>query len=127
MSYVSSVEQLEKIYGVASPNATEKEIDYVDDIYRPFIEKAPFVALATVADEGIDCSPRGDEVGFVRIADEKNAYHARSSRQQSHRQSAQHHSGPAHFFHVYDPRQQHSFARQRASKDFDRRRTAEEL
>ena len=71
MSYVSSVEQLEKIYGVASPNATEKEINYVDDIYRPFIEKAPFVALATVADEGIDCSPRGDEAGFVRIADEK--------------------------------------------------------
>jgi PPOX class probable FMN-dependent enzyme len=35
------------------------------------IEKSPFAALATVGPEGIDCSPRGDLPGFVRIQDEK--------------------------------------------------------
>ena len=39
--------------------------------YRAFIEAAPFVALATRGPEGLDCSPRGDGPGFVRIRDEK--------------------------------------------------------
>ncbi len=33
------------------------------------IQASPFVALATVGPEGLDCSPRGDLPGFVRIAD----------------------------------------------------------
>ncbi len=33
------------------------------------IEASPFVALATSGPEGLDCSPRGDVAGFVRIAD----------------------------------------------------------
>ena len=39
--------------------------------YRAFIEAAPFFALSTVGPEGVDCSPRGDEPGFVRVADER--------------------------------------------------------
>src|SRR5262249_54774573 len=39
--------------------------------YRAFIEAAPFVAIATCAPEGLDCSPRGDAPGFVRLHDEK--------------------------------------------------------
>jgi PPOX class probable FMN-dependent enzyme len=35
------------------------------------IDKSPFVALATCGPEGLDCSPRGDLPGFVRIHDEK--------------------------------------------------------
>ena len=35
------------------------------------IEKSPFAALATAGPEGLDCSPRGDLPGFVRIHDEK--------------------------------------------------------
>jgi PPOX class probable FMN-dependent enzyme len=35
------------------------------------IEKSPFVALATSGPEGLDCSPRGDLPGFVRIHDAK--------------------------------------------------------
>ncbi|MFP3570647.1 pyridoxamine 5'-phosphate oxidase family protein, partial [Paraburkholderia sp. SIMBA_030] len=40
-------------------------------LYRQMIEAAPFVALATVGPEGLDCSPRGDIGGVVRIIDEK--------------------------------------------------------
>ena len=68
---VTSVEQLEAIYGQPSGAAVLKEIDHVNAEYRAFIEAAPFFALSTNGPEGVDCSPRGDEPGFVRVADEK--------------------------------------------------------
>ncbi len=71
MSVVTSVEQLEAIYGLTNDASTVKVADRVTPLYRAFIEKAPFAALATIGPEGIDCSPRGDRPGFVRIADEK--------------------------------------------------------
>ncbi|WP_306419209.1 pyridoxamine 5'-phosphate oxidase family protein, partial [Methylobacterium radiotolerans] len=30
---------------------------------------SPFAVLATAGPEGLDCSPRGDQPGFVRVAD----------------------------------------------------------
>jgi hypothetical protein len=39
--------------------------------YRAFIEAAPFFALASNGPDGLDCSPRGDPAGFVRVLDEK--------------------------------------------------------
>jgi PPOX class probable FMN-dependent enzyme len=68
---VTSVEQLEAIYGHASGAAVWKEIDHVNNSYRAFIEAAPFFVLASVGPEGVDVSPRGDEPGFVRVVDEK--------------------------------------------------------
>jgi len=35
------------------------------------IDKSPFAALATSGPEGLDCSPRGDLPGFVRVHDDK--------------------------------------------------------
>lgn len=71
MSVVTSVEQLEAIYGLTNDASTVKLADHVTPLYRAFIEKAPFAALATVGPEGIDCSPRGDLPGFVRVHDAK--------------------------------------------------------
>ncbi len=68
---INSVEQLEELYGQPVPRSLIKEIDYISEHYRPFIEKSPFVVLATVGPEGLDCSPRGDPAGFVRVADKK--------------------------------------------------------
>ena len=68
---VTSIAQLEAIYGQPSGAAVWKEIDHINAGYRAFIEAAPFFALATNGPEGIDCSPRGDDPGFVRIADAK--------------------------------------------------------
>src|SRR5690242_8347526 len=68
---ITSVEQLEAIYGQPSGAAVWKEIDHINAGYRAFIEAAPFFALATNGPEGIDCSPRGDDPGFVRVADER--------------------------------------------------------
>ena len=68
---VTSIEQLESIYGDPPTTSLVKEIDYISQHYRAFIEKTPFVTVATCGPEGLDCSPRGDPSGFVRVADEK--------------------------------------------------------
>ena len=68
---VTSVEELERLYGKPAPGAITKEIDHISYHYRQFIEAAPFVVVATVGPEGLDCSPRGDPPGFVRVADAK--------------------------------------------------------
>jgi PPOX class probable FMN-dependent enzyme len=68
---IASIDELEAIYGLPSGAAVFKEIDHVNAQYRAFIEGAPFFVLATVGPEGLDCSPRGDAPGFVRVADER--------------------------------------------------------
>jgi PPOX class probable FMN-dependent enzyme len=68
---VTSIAQLEVLYGLPAGAAVFKEIDHVNAEYRAFIAAAPFFALASNGPEGIDCSPRGDDPGFVRVADPK--------------------------------------------------------
>jgi hypothetical protein len=70
MSVIATVEQLEAIYGFPGESSTVKVADRVTPSYRVLIEKSPFAALATSGPEGLDCSPRGDLPGFVRIHDE---------------------------------------------------------
>ena len=70
MSVIATVEQLEAIYGFPGESSTVKVADRVTPSYRALIEKSPFAALATSGPEGLDCSPRGDLPGFVRIHDE---------------------------------------------------------
>ncbi len=71
MPLIATIEQLEAIYGQTNDASTVKVADRVTPSYRVMIEKSPFAALATVGPEGLDCSPRGDLSGFVRIHDEK--------------------------------------------------------
>ncbi|MGJ4888045.1 pyridoxamine 5'-phosphate oxidase family protein [Bradyrhizobium sp. HKCCYLRH3099] len=71
MSIITTIEQLEAIYGKTGLASTAKVADRVTPHYRVMIEKSPFVALATCGPEGLDCSPRGDLPGFIRIHDDK--------------------------------------------------------
>jgi hypothetical protein len=71
MSVIATIEQLEAIYGHPNDASTVKVADRVTPAYRVLIDKSPFAALATCGPEGLDCSPRGDLSGFVRIPDEK--------------------------------------------------------
>jgi len=68
---VGTTEALEQLYTDAPHGpALIKESDRITPQYRKLIEAAPFVVLATSGPEGLDCSPRGDPPGFVRVADE---------------------------------------------------------
>lgn len=69
--FVTSIETLERIYGQPYGPSIAKETDRITAHYRAFIEAAPFFALASAGPEGLDCSPRGDAPGFVRVHDEK--------------------------------------------------------
>jgi PPOX class probable FMN-dependent enzyme len=68
---VTSVEALETLYGQPNGASTVKEVDYLTPEYAALIAASPFATLATVGPEGLDCSPRGDRPGFVRIVDDR--------------------------------------------------------
>lgn len=63
--------ELEAIYGRPVEAATVKEVNWITPHYRAYIEASPYAALATSGPEGLDCSPRGDRPGFVRVHDAK--------------------------------------------------------
>jgi PPOX class probable FMN-dependent enzyme len=69
---ITTMEQLEALYdeGVYPP-AKHKEVDRITMAYRKLVEASPFCALATIGPDGLDCSPRGDPAGFVRVVNEK--------------------------------------------------------
>ncbi len=50
----------------------EKIADRLNPLTRQFVERSPFVVVASGRpDGGLDVSPRGDPAGFVRILDER--------------------------------------------------------
>ncbi|CAN5821350.1 pyridoxamine 5'-phosphate oxidase family protein [soil metagenome] len=71
MPTLTTIEDLEALYGQPGPASTLKELDHLNAEYRAVIEASPFAALATVGPEGLDFSPRGDAGEVVRVADAK--------------------------------------------------------
>jgi uncharacterized protein len=68
---ITTTAQLEQLYSDAPYGpAVFKETDRITPQYRKLIEAAPFCVVATCGPEGLDCSPRGDPPGFVRVVDE---------------------------------------------------------
>jgi uncharacterized protein len=71
MSIIESVDALRAIYQEKSEASVAKVTSALTGPYRQMIEASPFMALATVGPEGLDCSPRGDLGGVVRVEDDK--------------------------------------------------------
>src|SRR5258706_2573863 len=64
--------ELRDVIGAPSALVESKIADRLNDLTRQFIERSPFVCVATVSEDGgLDVSPRGDPAGFVRILDER--------------------------------------------------------
>ena len=91
---IRTVEQLEALYGHPGETSLVKELDHIIPEYAAFIEASPFAALATSGPEGLDCSPRGDLPGFVRIDDPRTLHDARPARQQPGGFAEEHHPRP---------------------------------
>ena len=69
---ISTRAELEALYPEAVyPPAKVKETDRITKAYQALVEASPFCAMATSGPNGLDCSPRGDPKGFVRVLDEK--------------------------------------------------------
>lgn len=71
-SIISTESALDNHYGMANPRSLAKEADQLTPAYQQWIESAPFMAIASIGSGGLDCSPRGDEVGSLfRVLDDK--------------------------------------------------------
>ena len=68
--YVTTLEELETLYGAVTQPAIIKEVDHIHPIYRPFIEASPLAVLATAGPGGLNATARGDPAGFIHIEDE---------------------------------------------------------
>jgi len=64
--------QLREMLGEPTELVRRKIADRLNPLTRQFVERSPFVVVATGRpDGGLDVSPRGDPAGFVRILDER--------------------------------------------------------
>src|SRR5215467_10264513 len=63
--------ELARMYTQPGARSVKKVTRRLTEAYRRMIEASPFVAVATCGPDGLDCSPRGDGAGFVRVADEQ--------------------------------------------------------
>lgn len=71
MTTITTIEELEALYGQPGETSTVKEADWITPQYRALMDASPFVALATAGPEGLDCSPRGDAGQAVRVVDDR--------------------------------------------------------
>ena len=69
---VTTIEQLQALYGPVNPTSLIKETPFLTEEYRAWIERAPFFAIASIGPDGLDCSPRGDKTGdLFKIIDDR--------------------------------------------------------
>ena len=63
---------LREVIGTPTELVLTKIADRLNALTRQFVERSPFVCVATARpDGGLDVSPRGDPPGFVRILGER--------------------------------------------------------
>lgn len=72
ISGIGSEAELRELIGSPQGLVVSKIAPRLNGLTRQFVERSPFMCLATSAPDGsCDVSPRGDPAGFVRILDER--------------------------------------------------------
>jgi uncharacterized protein len=75
ISGITSEAELRELIGSPAELVVSKISPKLNDLTRQFVERSPFMCLATSAPDGsCDVSPRGDPAGFVRILDERTLF-----------------------------------------------------
>lgn len=70
---VETLDQLTSLFRAPGGRAVDKQLDHITDGMAAFIDRAPFLVLATSDGRGsVDASPRGGPPGFVRRLDERH-------------------------------------------------------
>jgi hypothetical protein len=69
---IDAEDGLRSLLGEPTELVRSKIADRLNDVTRQFVERSPFLCLATSAADGsCDVSPKGDPAGFVKILDER--------------------------------------------------------
>lgn len=72
MAQLRSADDLRKVLPAARESTKAKILDCLDEQATAFIQKCPFLLLASTDPQGnIEVSPKGDEPGFVRVENAK--------------------------------------------------------
>jgi uncharacterized protein len=67
---VTSEDQIRSVIPKEFTSQTGKILNHIDDLVRVWIERSPFVSIATVDGQGrVDVAPKGDPAGFVKVLD----------------------------------------------------------
>lgn len=70
---VTSAAEVKSVLGEDFASQTAKVIDHIDDHCRAWIERSPFITIASCDASGaMDISPKGDPAGFVKVLDRKS-------------------------------------------------------
>lgn len=67
---IADLETLRAAYPPTLERALLKTLARLDEHMRQFIALSPFVCMGTGSEAGADVTPRGDQPGFVQVADE---------------------------------------------------------
>lgn len=71
MARITTVEALRALYAAPIDRAVKKEITYLHQHHKRFIELSPFLAISSTGADGRgDVSPRGEKPGFVQVLDD---------------------------------------------------------
>lgn len=72
MEFVTSREELRRLYKAPGERPIQKELRLLDRHARAFIEKSPFLLIGSSDGKGnADVTPRGDRPGFVAVLDDR--------------------------------------------------------
>lgn len=69
-TFLISIDDLAAHYAKPAERILKLELDHVNAAGRAFIAASPFLVLATAGHKGLDCSPKGDKPGFVKVSDD---------------------------------------------------------
>ena len=71
---VRSLDELSALYGTPVSTSIIKEVDRITPMHQAYVEASTFVLVASSGPGGLDCSPRGDPAGFVRVVDDRTLH-----------------------------------------------------
>ncbi len=70
---VTTEAQIRSVITTQFQSQTDKILDHIDDFIRLWIERSPFVTIATHDAQGrVDVAPKGDPAGFVKVLDARH-------------------------------------------------------
>lgn len=71
MNFITSIVELEKLYGTPGETSVIKVVPKITPGYRRWIQQSKLCILSTVGPEGTDASPRGDDQSVAYEIDEQ--------------------------------------------------------